>query len=361
MSHAKYDTLHWMQEISYNLLHFKATDSQSILMQRTDELVGKYIDTRQHRFGILIRQYLGSVGWQAIAHGGLIATAAWLLSIGQLTLGQLVAAEVVVSGLLASFDEVVKRMGHIFYFMTGLSELDSVLSLPKDQGSSALSVPLPDPAVHGIRLTCKDLSVRHPGVPAIFEQFNVEVTPGEKIGIYASTTTAKTALARVLAGLETPTAGVIRYNGVDLRHIDMHAINRCRGFMIDSQLTLFEGTIEDNILLGRSYIPYSDVRWALRFAELEEDVDALPQGLKTHIRAPGKILAPTHVMRILLARAILARPHIIIFDGILHNLQPVLRETLLRRLCSKDEPWSVIFVSNDPNLTPHVDRRLILD
>ncbi|HET9313875.1 MAG TPA: ATP-binding cassette domain-containing protein [Nitrospira sp.] len=361
MSHAKYDTLHWMQEISYNLLHFKATDSQAILMQRTDELVGKYVETRQTRFGILIRQYLGSVGWQAIAHGGLIATAAWLLSIGQLTLGQLVAAEVVVSGLLASFDEVVKRMGHIFYFMTGLRELDLVLSLPKDQGSSALSVPLPDPTVHGIRLTCKDLTVHHAGVQAIFEQFNVEVTPGEKIGIYASTTAAKTALARVLAGLETPTGGVIRYNGVDLRHIDMNAINRCRGFMIDSQLTLFEGTIEDNILLGRSYIPYSDVRWALRFAELEEDVDTLPQGLKTHIRAPGKILAPTHMMRILLARAILGRPQILIFDGILHTLQPVLRETLLRRLCSKDEPWSVIFVSNDPNLTPHVDRRLILE
>ena len=361
MSHAKYDTLHWMQEISYNLLHFKATDSRAILMQRTDELVGKYVERRQTRFGILIRQYLGSVGWQAIAHGGLIATAAWLLSIGQLTLGQLVAAEVVVSGLLASFDEVVKRMGHIFYFMTGLSELDFVLSLPKDQESSGLSVPLPDPTVHGIRLTCKDLTVHHPGVPAIFERFNVEVTPGEKIGIYASSTAAKTALARVLAGLEAPTNGLIRYNGVDLRHIDMSAINRCRGFMIDSQLTLFEGTIEDNIVLGRSYIPYSDVRWALRFAELEEDVDALPQGLKTHIRAPGKILAPTHIMRILLARAVLARPQIMIFDGTLHNLQPVLRETLLRRLCSKDEPWSVIFVSNDPNLTPHVDRRLILE
>ena len=361
MSHAKYDTLHWMQEISYNLLHFKATDSRAILMQRTDELVGKYVERRQTRFGILIRQYLGSVGWQAIAHGGLIATAAWLLSIGQLTLGQLVAAEVVVSGLLASFDEVVKRMGHIFYFMTGLSELDFVLSLPKDQESSGLSVPLPDPTVHGIRLTCKDLTVHHPGVPAIFERFNVEVTPGEKIGIYASSTAAKTALARVLAGLEAPTSGLIRYNGVDLRHIDMSAINRCRGFMIDSQLTLFEGTIEDNIVLGRSYIPYSDVRWALRFAELEEDVDTLPQGLKTHIRAPGKILAPTHIMRILLARAVLARPQIMIFDGTLHNLQPVLRETLLRRLCSKDEPWSVIFVSNDPNLTPHVDRRLILE
>jgi len=361
MSHAKYETLHWMQEISYNLLHFKATDSQAILMQRTDELVSKYVATRQQRFGILIRQYLGSVGWQAIAQSGLIATAGWLVSVGQLTLGQLVAAEVVVSGLLASFDGVVKRMGHIYYFLTGLHELDFVFSLPKDKASAALSVPLPDPVIHGIRVTCKDLAIQHPGLPAIFGKFNLEVTPGEKVGIYASTTVAKTALARVLAGLETPTSGVIRYNGVDLRHLDINAVNRCRGFMLDSQLSLFEGTIEDNIVLGRSYVPYSDVRWALRFVELEEDVDSMPQGLKTNVRAPGKILAPTHIMRILLARAILSRPQMLIFDGILHNLQPVLRETLLRRICSKDEPWSVIFVSNDPNLTPHVDRRVIVE
>ncbi|HEU4684281.1 MAG TPA: ATP-binding cassette domain-containing protein [Nitrospira sp.] len=361
MSRAKYDTLHWIQEISYNLLHFKATDSQSLLMQRTDELVGRYIETRQARFGILIRQYLGSVGWQAIAHSALIATAGWLVSIGQLTLGQLVAAEVVVSGLLISFDGVVKRMGHIYYFLAGLSELDFFFSLPKDEVATSLSVALPDPTIHGIRVTCKDLAVQHPGFPAVFGKFNLEVMPGEKIGIYASTTAAKTALARVLSGLETPTGGVMRYNGVDLRHLDRTAINRCRGFMIDSQLSLFEGTIEDNIVLGRSYVPHGDVRWALRFTELEEDVDSLPQGLKTPVRSPGKVLAPTHVMRILLARAILSRPQILVFDGILHNLQPVLRETILRRICSKDEPWSVIFVSNDPNLTPHIDRRLILD
>ncbi|MEK7237057.1 MAG: ATP-binding cassette domain-containing protein [Nitrospirota bacterium] len=361
MSHAKYETLHWLQEISYNLLHFKAADSQALLMRRTDELVHSYVETRQTRFGILIRQYLGSVGWQAVAHSGLLATAGWLLSIGQLTLGQLVAAEVVVSGLLLSFDAVVKRMGHIYYFLTGLHELDFLFSLPKDQASATLSVPLPDPTIHGIRVTCKDLAVIHPGMPPIFEHFNLEVTPGEKIGVYASTAAAKTALARVLAGLETPTGGVLRYNGVDLRHLDLQAINRCRGFMIDSQLTLFEGTIEDNIVLGRSYIPYGDVRWALRFTELEEEVDALPQGLKTHIRAQGTILAPTHILRILLARAILARPQILIFDGIIHTMQPTMRETVLRRLCSKDEPWSVIFVSNDPNLTPHIDRRIILD
>ncbi len=361
MSHAKYETLHWLQEISRNLLHFKATDSQALLLRRTDEFVHSYVEARQTRFGILMRQYLGSVGWQAVAHSGLLATAGWLLSVGQLTLGQLVAAEVVVGGLLLSFDAVIKRMGHIYYFLTSLNELDFLFSLPKDHASTALSVPLPDPTIHGIRVTCKDLAVTHPGMPPNFEHFNLEVTPGEKIGVYASTTAAKTALARILAGLEVPTSGIVCYNGVDLRYLDFQVINRCRGFMIDSPLTLFEGTIEDNIVLGRSTIPYSDVQWALRFTELEEDIDALPEGLKTHIQDSGNMLAPTDIMRILIARAILARPKLLIFDGILHDMSPAMRDIILRRLCSKEEPWSVIFVSNDPNLTPYAERQIILD
>ncbi len=361
MSHAKYDTLHWFQEIAYNLLHLKSTDSQALLIKKTDQLLDTYVGVRRTRFGILIRQYLGSLGWQAIVHSGLIATAGWLLGIGQLTLGQFVAAEVVVSGILSSFDGVVKRMGHIYYFLTALTELSFLFSLPKDQDAATLSIPLPDPTVHGIRVTCKDLTFAPAGGPPVFEHFNLEVTPGEKIGIYADTTMAKTALARVLGGLESPTAGVIRYNGVDLRHLNLDSVNRFRGFILDSQLSLFEGTLEENIVLGREYIPYSDVRWALRFTELEEEVDALPHGLKTHVRSAGKIFAPTHIVRILVARAILGRPQLLIFEGILHNMHPAMRETILRRLCSKEEPWSVIFVSNDPNLTPHVDRRIMLN
>ena len=361
LSHAKYDTLHWFQEIAYNLLHFKSTDSQTLLINKTDQLLDTYMSVRRTRFGVLIRQYLGSLGWQAIAHSGMIATAGWLLGIGQLTLGQFVAAEVVLSGILSSFDGVVKRMGHIYYFLTALTELNFLFSLPNDQDTATLSIPLPDPTVHGIRVTCKDLTFAIPGGPAVFEHFNLEVTPGEKVGIFAETTKAKTVLARVLGGLDSPTSGVIRYNGVDLRHLNLDSVNRFRGFILDSQLSLFEGTLEENIVLGRDYIPYSDVRWALRFTELEEEVDALPHGLKTHIRNTGKIFAPTHIVRILVARAILGRPQLLIFEGIHHNLPPAKRETILRRLCSKEEPWSVLVFANDPHLTAHVDRRIMLN
>ena len=358
VSHWKYGTMHWLQEIAYNLLHFKATTCKPYLLRRTDELIDQYVEARRTRFAVLMRQYLGSVVWQALGHGGIIATAGWLLSIGQLTLGQLVAAQVIVGRLLFSFESLVKKMGHIFYFFTALTELDFVFSLPKDEHRAVLSVPLPDPAIHGIRVTCRDVGVGQLEASQLFEHFDLEITPGEKVGILTGSNQAKTTLARVLAGLEAPTSGVIRYNGVDLRHLDLDSINACRGFVLDSKLTLFEGSIEDNISLGRPSITYSDLRWALRFAELEEEIDALPNGIKTHVRAEGVVFSPARILKMLVARAIVTRPQILIFDGLLHIMHPVQRETLLRRLCSKDEPWSAVFISNDPILTPYIDRRV---
>lgn len=117
-------------------------------------------------------------------------------------------------------------------------------------------------------MTCKGVSLVHSGV-AVSDGFNLDVAPGEKLGIYAKTTAAKTALARVLGGLEVPTGGVVQYNGVDLRYIDPSAINQCRSVMIDSQLSLVKGTIEENIVMGRSYVTYDDLNWALRFTELK--------------------------------------------------------------------------------------------
>jgi len=305
-------------------------------------------------------QYKASVVFQALGHSGLIATAGWLLAIGQITLGQFVAAEVIVGTLLMGLDTLARRMYAMYYVFTSLHELDFLFSLPKDAEHGKLVVPLPDPTVHGVRLTCKDLAFAYPNYPPTFQHFNVEVAPGEKVAIFSATSTGKSTLARVLAGLYAPTAGVIRYNGVDLRDLDMDSLNACRGLILDSQLTLFDSTLEENITMGRP-VHYDDIRWALRFVELEGDVDAMRLGLRAPVKHGGKEFTTSQMLRLLVARAIVTRPQILILDGTLHSMPPTLRDTVLRRLCSKEEPWSVIFVSNDPTLSTHVDRRILLE
>ncbi len=362
VSRLHYQTFHWLQDIGINRLHFKATDSLPLLLKKTDALVQAYVMARKRRSDILTgAQYKSAVIFQAFAHSGMIGLGGWLLSLGDITLGQFVASEVIVGTLLLNLDIVARRMYAAIYVATSLQELSRLFEMPKEEVSGPIAAWLPSPTLQGVRLTCKDVSFASADGPMLFDHFNLEVLPGEKISVLTGTSKSKTSLALLLAGLYHPTSGVIRYNDVDLRDVSLNYVNRCRGLMLDSHPTLFDGTLEENVTLQRPSIQFADLSWALRFVELEEEIDALPQGLETIVHGNGANLSRSQVLRILLARMIVTRPDLLIFNGSLHNIDPTLRLTLLRRLCSKEEPWSVVFVSNDPEVGHLVERRIVLD
>ncbi|HLZ32547.1 MAG TPA: ABC transporter ATP-binding protein [Nitrospira sp.] len=362
VSEKNYDVMTWIQDIANNRLHFKASQSTPFLIGKTDRLLDGYLASRRARSDILTwRQYRSIVIWEAVCHSGMIALGGWLLSIGQITLGQFVAAEVIVGTLLLNLDTVTRRIYAMTYILTSLRELDRVFALPKHEAfGTGTTTRLPDPALYGVHLTCKDVAFAYPHSPPLFEHVNLEVAPGEKVAALVRSSLEKSTLALVLAGLYRPTAGVVRYNDVDLRDVTMDHINGTRGLVLDSQPTLFDGTLEENISLGRTSIRFEDLRWAIRFVELEDEIDRMPHGLETRVDAGGNRYTKSQILRILVARAIVMRPPLLIFDGTLHNMEPDLRQILLRRLCSKEEPWAAIFVTNDPALREYADRSISL-
>jgi ABC-type bacteriocin/lantibiotic exporter with double-glycine peptidase domain len=360
MSRLHYEIFHWMQNIALNLAHLRAAGSSPYLLHKTDALTRAYVKVRQRRSDLLTgRQYKAASLWHVAGHSGLIAMAGLLVAEGQLTVGQFAAAEVIVGNLLLNLDTLARRIAVLFFAFVSFREMAGFFALPKE-------VPLPK--VHlpiarfgeGVTVTGKNLAFAYPGSAPLFSHFNLEVAPGEKVAVLCRSSTEKTALAKVLAGLYAPTAGVVRYNDMNLVDLSMDSISSCRGLVLDSHPTLLDGTLEDNIVLGRPSISFDDIQWALRFVELEEEVDALPDGLRTMVTGHGKDFTLSQILRILVARAIVTRPRLLIFDGTLHSMIPSLREVLLRRLCSKEEEWSVIFVSNDPSFTSYVDRHVLL-
>ena len=86
----------------------------------------------------------------------------------------------------------------------------------------------------------------------------------------------------------------------------------------------------------------------------------MPRGQETPVLTGGMLFTKSQTLRIMVAPAIVTRPLVLIVDGTLQNMEPMLRQILLRRLCSKDESWSTIFVSNDPTIGEFVDRRVLL-
>ncbi len=354
MSEAKYDTFHWFQGVADNLLHFKSVASAPLILQRADELAYAYVKAREERFKVLLRQYSGSVVLQVVLHAGLLGTAGWLVAIGELTLGQLVGAEVVIATLLANLESVVKRAYVFHYFSTALVELDHLFGLPKDEKRAMAQIEIPHAGSRGVKLTCQQVGIHLDEAPLV-RGLTFEVQPGEKWAVVCESETVRHLLTRRLAGLEPPTSGVIRYNDIDLKELAADTLNRYRGLVLSWQVSLFEGTLYENIAMGRPGVSLDEVLWALQFVELKDDVEAMPGGLQTTVSLEGKDLTPSQKLRLLVARAIVERPALLILDGALYELRSDIREVILRRICSRDNPWSVVIVTTHHDIKSVVD------
>lgn len=162
-------------------LRFKASRSTSFLVEKTDQLLDEYLAVRRARSNILTwSQYRSIVVWEAVCHSGMIALGGWLLSDGQITLGQFVAAEVIVGTLLLNLDTVTRRIYAMTYVLTSLRELDHFFALPKHEAfDTTTSLSLPDPALSGLHLTCKSVAFAYPNAPSLFEHIDLEVAPGK--------------------------------------------------------------------------------------------------------------------------------------------------------------------------------------
>ena len=355
MSEAKYAVFHWLQEVADNLLQFKTTSSSEFILQNADKLATDYVYARQSRFRVLLRQYIGSLVLQVVLHTGLLGTAGWLLSQGELTLGQLVAAEVIVASLLLKLDSVVKRTYVMYYFFTALTELDHLFSLPKDTISPKSDfVPAPS-SLLGLHLTCSHMSWagESDGKPTTA---NVDALPGQKVALICSTETVRHRVSLVLGGLDRPPTGVVRYNGVDLKTHSREQLNAQRGIVFGRDLTLFEGSVADNIFVGRPRLESEDLVWALNLTQLDKELEEYPDGLETIVTERGRNFTPSQRLRILCARAIITRPPLLILDGGMHEIPNNIREPLLYHLSSKETPWTLVIVTTDPQAKVYVEK-----
>lgn len=360
MSRLNYEIYHWIQNIAANLPHLRAAGPSPYLMAKTDELTRQYARVRQRRSDLLTgRQYKAAALWQVTGHTGMIATAGMLVATGDLTVGQFAAAELLAGQLLLNMDTLARRMVHMFFAFVSFRELHAVLSLPKEEPGAKTVVPLSHFGMAGVKVSAHHVAFAYGDAAPLFEDFNLEVAPGEKVVVQCRTSSEKTAMAKVLAGLYAPTRGVVRYNDVNLAEVALHSIDASRSLMLDSLPTLLDGTLEENISLGRPSVTFQDIQWAVEFVELDDEIDRMPDGLATLVTGHSGQFTLSQILRILLARAIVTRPHVLIIDGTLHSMIPAIREVILRRLCGKDEPWSVIFLSNDPTFA-HAERRVLL-
>ena len=351
----KYRVAAWLEELAARPLLFRSADARELALQRADEVVGAYLNARAEHFRILLRQVIGSLTLQAIASSGLLGIGAWLVVRNQLTLGQLVAAEIVVTTALGSLAKFQKHLEAFYDLVAALDKLEGLMDLPLEREVEE-RLPVTSGPV-GIELRSVGFEYEE-GEPFLSE-VSFKVDPGNRVAILGSNASGKSTLVDLIYGIKEPSRGTLVLDGRDYRDISPETLR--------DQITLIRGvellpdSIFENVRAGRQHLNTDDVRIALEQAGILEEVQALEEGMQTQLGSDGSPLSVTQARALVLARAIVGKPRLLLVDESLDELDEQSREAALRVLMDDDAPWTLILSTNDNELAKRFERTVSLE
>ncbi len=345
-SGAKYAVAAWLEELARSPMVFKAAGARRWALEHADRLASRYVTLRARHYRVVFGQMVVALGLQVLASTALLAIGGWLVIAGTLTLGQLVAAELIVSAVVSSVAKMGKHLESFYDLSASVHKVGALLDLPTERlGGEHHAAPA---ISRGAALRLAGVSWHLPDGSALFEGLDLELASGGRLGVTGRSGSGKSTLVELVWGLRLPSAGHLELDGRDLRDLSLDFLRREVG--VAGRVELVEGTLRENVRLGRPFVDDEGVRRALRAVGLLERVGRLPDGLETRLHAVEHVLSQGEVRLLMIARAIAGAPRLLIVEDLLDGLSDERREVALRALLDRDAGWSLVLVSNVPDV-----------
>lgn len=354
-SKAKYLVASWLEEIARHPVAFKLGGGASLARSYADQFTEKYLSCRDSHFRILMRQFGFALIMQAVASVMLLGVGGFLVIQGQLSLGQLVAAELVVSLMVGTFAKIGKQLESYYDLLAAVDKLGYLLDLPLES-TDGVSY---QPSSRGAHVRFNDICFQYQQSPnQVFLGFNETIQPGERVALTGPNGVGKTTLIEMLFGLRLPQRGHIELDGMDLRDLRLETY-RDRVALVKG-IEIFAGTVLENLCMGRENISIEQARATLQSVALLDDILRLPGGLQTPLGTGGSPLSLGQAERLMLARAIASRPALLILDETLDDMDLEVRRQVIPVLFNDQASWTLVVVTHSEDVARLCQRRIQL-
>lgn len=351
----KYRVAAWLEDLAARPILFRSQAARGMALEKANEVVQGYLGARSEHFKILMRQVLGSLALQAVASSALLGLGAYLVIKSQLTLGQLVAAEIVVTTALGSLAKFQKHLEAFYDLIAALDKLDGLFNLPLEQSTGTPLTVGQGP----VGLEARELVYSYDAQDPIFKQVSFKIEPGSRVALLGSNSSGKTTLVDLLFGIRDAKSGAVLIDGSDYRDISKESLRD--QIALVRGLEVLSDSILENIRMGRSDITLESARAALAQLGLLDEITQLPRGIHTMLSGEGRPLSVGQVHRIVLARAIVTKPRLVLVDETLDDLDEKSREIALKLLLDPKAPWTLVLATHDMNLAKRCEVIISLD
>ena len=281
-----------------------------------------------------------------------------LVASGDMTSGAIIAGTMLTGRAMGPLGQVANLLTRYNQSRHALANIDDILNLPKEHAAGKTFIDRP--VTHG-SIEFKNVVFTYPeaALPT-FDNVSFKINPGERLAIIGRIGSGKTTLARLILGLYEPQSGSVLIDGTDIRQLDPVNIRKAVGYMPQDPF-LFRGSVKDNILMRMPNADDADILRAAKLAGLDDFISKHPQGYDLQVGERGERLSGGQRQTVIIARALLGEPPILIMDEPSASMDSTNEQNLLRRLAPIVQGKTMILMTHRTPMLALVDRIIVLD
>lgn len=349
-SRTKYDLVNWFEEIAAYPFLFKGPGGYHLAYERSNQLASEYVTRRAAHFRVVMRQIVGLLILSVLSGAALLVMGGWLVVSQQITLGQLVASELIMSAIVVSLAKVGKKLEAWYDVMAAMDKLGHIFDLEIERESGEQPVRREE----GASVMADSLTFGYVQNSPLFRGRSFTIRPGARVAIVGPHGAGASSLLDILFGLRTPTGGSISIDGLDLRSSYLEALREHVQLLRRDEIV--DATVAENLRLGRADIGMDEIREALEKVGLLGTLLARPEGLNLRLKIGGAPLSGNQRTRLLLARSLVQRPRLLLIDELFDSLDAESFASLSAAILDKSLPWTVVLTTRDHDVTQLCDQ-----
>lgn len=307
VSHEKYAAAHWLESVGASNGFYKTADHIDYALSRSEEVTARYVAAHRRHFGYYFPQTIALLVLYAVSSAGLLALGGWLVIQEQLSIGQLVAAELILSGVFAGISQLGTYVDDYYDLVAAIEELALLYAIPQEPPAPKRVVALP---ARGSSLTLAHVELDHNGGPV---KLDLSIADASRL-IAQGSPGMERVFSTLLKRHTKPDKGMITIGGVDIGSLDTLELRS--DVQVLDRPAIVETTIADYLALSSPDADPAAMLRALQAVGLDDRIAMLPDGMQTVLSSTGYPLSMGKTMQLRLAAAILSRPRILVLSPV---------------------------------------------